>query len=106
MLRKIRRAFAARYLFGNWYSLLIEYVLAKTGFNVRLRARVGECIFEIDPEVFARFVSRFSRGFIKSIKCVDGKLFVNDIEVSSIRDAETWAKLFGWIYDTFLQLLS
>jgi len=72
---------------------------------LRLRARVGECIFEIDPEVFARFVSRFSRGLIKSIKCVDGKLFVNEIEVSSIRDAETWARLFGWKHDTFCRLL-
>ena len=66
-----------------------------------LELRVGECIFEMDPEVFARFVSRFSRGLIKSIKCVDGRLFVNDIEVSSIRDAETWARLFGWKHDTF-----
>ena len=104
MLRKIRRAFAARYLFGNWYSLLLEYVLAKMGFDVRLRARVGECIFEIDPEVFARFVNRFSRGLIKSIKCVDGKLFVNDIEINNISDViyetETWARVHGWIYDT------
>jgi len=104
VLRKIRRAFAARYLFGNWYSLLLEYVLAKMGFDVRLRARVGECIFEIDPEVFARFVNRFSRGLIKSIKCVDGKLFVNDIEINNISDViyetETWARVHGWIYDT------
>jgi len=74
------------------------------GFDVRLRARVDECIFEIDPEVFARFVSRFSRGLIKSIKCVDGKLFVNDIEINNISDViyetETWARVLGWIYDT------
>jgi len=96
VLRKIRRAFATRYLFGNWYSLLLEYVLAKMGFDVRLRARVDECIFEIDPEVFARFVSRFSRGLIKSIKCVDGKLFVNDIEINNISDV---------IYETVIILV-
>jgi len=104
MLEKIKRAFVARYLFDNWYLLLIRFVLAKMGFNVRLRARVSECIFEMDPEVFARFVSRFSRGLIKSIKCVDGKLFVNDIEISNISDViyetETWARVLGWKYDT------
>ena len=31
-------------------------------------------------------ILRFSRGFIKSIKCVDDKLFVNDIEISNISD--------------------
>jgi len=104
MLEKIKRAFATRYLFDNWYLLLIRFVLAKMGFNVRLRARVSKCIFEMDPNVFARFVSRFSRGFIKSIKCVDGTLFVNDIEINNISDviyeAETWARVLGWEHDT------
>jgi FkbM family methyltransferase len=107
-LRKIKVALASRYLFDNWFWLLVRYALAGLGFNVRLRARVGDCITELDPEVFARLVSRFSRGnkLIKSIRCVGGKLFVNDVEVDNINDviynSETWARLLGWTYDKVL----
>jgi hypothetical protein len=44
ILRKIKVAFASRYLFDNWFWLLVRYALAGLGFNVRLRARVGDCI--------------------------------------------------------------
>jgi hypothetical protein len=40
----------------------------------------------MDPDVFARLVSRYYRGLIKSVKCIDGRLFVNDVEVNSISD--------------------
>jgi L-fucose isomerase-like protein len=66
-------------------------------------ARVGDCAFELSREVFERFVSRFSRGFIKSIGCVNGRLLVNGAEVNRIddviNDTETWAKVLGWDYD-------
>jgi len=104
MLMKVRRALASRYVFDNWFSLLIKYALTRLGFNVRLVARVGDCTFELSPETFERFVSRFSRGFIKSIECVNGRLLVNGVEVNRIdgliRDTETWAKVLGWDYDT------
>jgi FkbM family methyltransferase len=107
VLTKVRRALASRYLFDNWLSLLIRYALTRLGFNVRLMARVGDCTFELSPETFkklVRIVSRFSRGFIKSIECVNGRLLVNGVEVNRIdgliRDTETWAKVLGWDYDT------
>jgi FkbM family methyltransferase len=104
MLTKVRRALYSRYLFDNWFPLLIRDILTRLGFNVKLVARVGDCTFELSPETFERFVSRFSRGFIKSVECVNGKLLVNGIEVDIIddviRDTETWAKVLGWDYDT------
>jgi len=104
MLTKVRRALYSRYLFDNWLSLLIRYALTRLGFNVKLVARVGDCTFESSPETFEKLVSRFSRGFIKSIECVNGRLLVNGVEVSRIdgliRDTETWAKVLGWDYDT------
>ena len=65
MLTKVRRALYSRYLFDNWFPLLIRDILTRLGFNVKLVARVGDCTFELSPETFERFVSRFSRGFIK-----------------------------------------
>jgi len=66
-------------------------------------ARVGDCTFELSLETFERFVNRFSRGFIKSVECVNGRLLVNGVEVDRIddviRDVETWARVFGWSYD-------
>jgi FkbM family methyltransferase len=104
MLTKVRRALASRYLFDNWLSLLIKYALTRLSFNVRLTARVGDCTFELSPETFERVVSRFSRGLFKSIECVNGRLFINGVEVNRIdgliRDTETWTKVLGWDYDT------
>jgi FkbM family methyltransferase len=101
--RRVKNALAARYLFDNWLALLIKYALIRLGFNVKLVARVGDCAFELSREVFERFASRFSRGFIKSIECVNGRLLVNGVEVNSIddviRDTETWARVLGWDYD-------
>ena len=103
MLMKVRRALASRYLFDNWFSLLIRYALTRLGFNARLVARVGNCTLELSPEGFERFVGRFSRGFIKSIECVNGRLFINGVEVNRIddviRDTKTYAKVLGWVYD-------
>jgi len=104
ILTKVKAALASRYVFDNWFSLLIKFALTRLGFNVRLVARVGDCTLELSPEGFERFVGRFSRGFIKSIECVNGRLFINGVEVSRIdgliRDTETWAKVLGWVYDT------
>jgi len=76
---KIKKALASRYLFDNWYSLLIKYELTRIGFNVKLRARIGDCTLELDSEVFARFVSKFSHRFlIRSVKCIDGSVAVRN----------------------------
>jgi hypothetical protein len=103
ILTKVRRALASRYLFDNWLSLLIKYALTRLGFNVKLTAKVDNCAFELSPETFEKLVSGFSRGFIKSIGCVNGRLFINGVEVDGIddviRDTETWAKVLGWVYD-------
>jgi len=66
--------------------LIFRYGLSKLGLNIKLEARVEDCAFGVEPDVFDRIVRRFSRGLIKSIKCVNGKLFVNDVEVDNISD--------------------
>jgi len=104
ILTKVKAALASRYVFDNWFSLLIKYALTRLGFNVKLTARVGNCTLELSPEVFERLVGRFSRGLFKSIERVNGRLFINGVEVDSINDliynVGTWAKVLGWVYDS------
>jgi len=103
-LEEARKALAGRHLFDNWPSLLIKYVLLRLGFDVKLIAKIRGCAFEMSPETFERLVSRSSRGLIKSIKCVDGRIFVNGVEVKNFDDViynlETWARVLGWAYDS------
>jgi len=103
MINKIKKALNTRFYFDNWFSLLVGYTLNRVGFNVKLKAKINDCIFKIDPEVFARFVSRASQGLINSTRCYDDKLLINGIQVNDIADViyntETWAKVLGWIYD-------
>jgi hypothetical protein len=106
VLTKVRRALASRYLFDNWLSLLIRYALTRLGFNVRLVARVGDCTFELSPEVFGRVVGGFLRGLIRSVECNGKRLIVNNMEITNINDlinAETYAKVLGWVYDSINQ---
>ena len=77
VFEKARKALACRYLFDNWPSLMIKYALLKLGFDVKLIAKIRGCTFEMSPETFEQLVGRSSRGLIKSIKCVDGKILVN-----------------------------
>jgi hypothetical protein len=104
-LRKVRISLASFHLFDNWYLLLIKYTLSKIGFNVKLKAKIDGCFIEIEPGVFATIASRFSRELIKSIRCIEDKLFVNDIEVNNINDViynpEIWGKINGWRYDAY-----
>jgi hypothetical protein len=58
--RKVRIAFISRYLFNNWHLLLIKYILARTGFNVKLRAEIGNRTVVLDPEVFVGLLFLFS----------------------------------------------
>jgi len=103
ILTKVKKAFDSRRLFNNWLELLIKYALKRVGFNAKLMARVNKCALELDPEVFGVIVDRFSRGFIKSIECINHKLFVNGVEVNSINDVVydlgTYARVLGWTYD-------
>jgi len=106
VLTKVRRALASRYLFDNWLSLLIRYALTRLGFNVKLVARVGDCTFELSPEVFGRVVGGFLRGLIRSVECNGKRLIVNNMEITNINDlinAETYAKVLGWVYDSINQ---
>jgi hypothetical protein len=104
VFEKVRKALACRYLFDNWLSLMIRYALHRLGFAVKLTAKIRGCIFEISPETFEQLVSRSSRGLIKSIKCVDGRIFVNGVEVKNLDEViynlETWARVLGWAYDS------
>ena len=102
----IKGALYSRYVFDNWFSLLIRYALTRLGFNVRLVARVGDCTFELSPEVFGRVVGGFLRGLIRSVECNGKRLIVNNMEITNINDlinAETYAKVLGWVYDSINQ---
>jgi hypothetical protein len=102
-LGKARKALAGRHLFDNWFSLMIKYALHRLGFDVKLTAKIHGYTFEMSPETFEQLVSRSSRGLIKSIKCIDGRIFVNEVEVKNIDEViynlETWARVLGWAYD-------
>jgi len=90
MLRKVRRALASRYLFDNWLSLLIKYALIKIGFNVKLTAKVNNCIFELSPEVFGCLTDRASRKLVK-LSCINGELYINGGRYGEYHGA--------WVYD-------
>jgi len=90
LFKKVKTALAARYVFNNWFLLLIKYSLIKLGFNVKLVARVGDCNFELSPEVFACLVNRASRELVE-ISCVDGGLYVNGGRYGEHHGA--------WVYD-------
>lgn len=102
-LTKPKKAFDSRRLFNNWLELLMKYALKRVGFDAKLMARINECALELSPEVFGIIVDRFSRGLVKSIECINHKLFVNGIEVNSINDVVydlgTYARVLGWTYD-------
>jgi hypothetical protein len=77
--------------------------LIKLGFNVKLKARIGSCVLELNQNVFERLVSRAFRGLIRSVECIDGRVVVNDVEVDDlgdvIYDLEVFARVLGWNYD-------
>jgi FkbM family methyltransferase len=58
-MRRVKIALASRYIFDNWCSLLIEYllakyILAKFGFNVKLKMVISGRAIEVGLEVFER----------------------------------------------------
>ena len=107
-LAKARRALASRYLFDNWFSLLIKYALIKIGFNVKFTAKVDNCVFKLSPEIFGYLVNRTSHGLIKLIRCDDRDVFViytNEIQVPIKEFEKSNAYTIdltvknGWVYD-------
>jgi hypothetical protein len=90
MLRKVRSALASRYLFDNWFPLLIRDALIRLGFNVKLIARINGCTFELSPETFGCLAVRASRGLVE-ISCVDGELYINGGRYGKYHGA--------WVYD-------
>jgi FkbM family methyltransferase len=98
----LRKALASRYFFDNWFILLIKYMMTRLGFDVKLIARVDDCVIEVSPEVFGRLISRFYRGLIRPFKCVNGKLYINDIRIpfdriDRVDDIQALSS--GWFYD-------
>jgi FkbM family methyltransferase len=103
MLKFFKRILSVRYLFDDWFLVLLRYFLIKLGLSVKLEAKVGGCKIKITPDAFARLVSRFSQGLINSVICVNGRVYVNNVEVSDINEviysSEVWGKVNGWSYD-------
>ncbi len=48
MWKEIKSFLVIRHLFTNWLLLLVMYVLSKFGFSVKLRAKVNDCVFEVN----------------------------------------------------------
>jgi FkbM family methyltransferase len=103
MLKFFKRILSVRYLFDDWFLVLLRYFLIKLGLSVDLEAKVDDCKIKINPDAFARLVSRFSRELINSVKCINGRVYVNNVEVSDINEiiysSEVWGKVNGWGYD-------
>jgi len=79
MSRKIQIVLCARYLSNNWLLLLLKYILISLGLSIKLKAVIDTCTAILSSEAFARLVSGFSHGLVKSVKCVDGVFLVNSV---------------------------
>ena len=84
---KAKRAVVAHKLFDNWLLVLAELLLSKLGIVSSIHVRIGSCVYDVDPDVLERLLSRVSRKYIdvRSFECVQGKLYVNGIEVNIIK---------------------
>ncbi len=90
-INKIKIALATRYLFDNWLSLLMKYVLSTLGFNIKLIAKVGNCSVELSPKVLRCLAFKASCKLVE-LSCINGELYIN---------RERYSKYHGaWVYDT------
>jgi hypothetical protein len=103
LLTKLGEALSSRYLFDNWMSLLVKYILSKMGFKTRLYAKINGCISKDSSDIFSRLLSWSWRGMIKSTKCLNGKILLNDVAVDDlnniISDPIKLSQAFSWRYD-------
>ena len=102
----------SRYIFANWFSLLIKYFLIKyfligLGFDIKLRAKINNCIIEIDVETYELLISMYSIGLIYAIECIEGKLRVNDswhydYAINCwVKEGVKFKRLHGVIFEVF-----
>jgi FkbM family methyltransferase len=104
-LSKAKRAIVAHKLFDNWLLVLAKLFLSRLGITSPIHIKIGNCVYDVDPGVLERLLSRVARKYInvRSFACVQGKLHVNDIEVNNvddlIRSVELQAQINGWRYD-------
>ncbi len=100
---RIRRALSSRNLFDNWLQLLFKYLVARRDVNTILNAKINDCVIPLTIKAYESLVSRYSRGLIKSIHCVNGYVYMNDVRINDINialyDIGTWAKVLGWQYN-------
>jgi len=88
---KIKIALAIRYLFDNWFSLLIKYILSELGFNIKIIAKVDNCTIELSPKVLRCLAFKASCKLVE-LSCINGELYIN---------RERYSKYHGeWVYDT------
>lgn len=88
---KIKIALATRYIFDNWLSLLMKYVLSALGFNIKIIAKVGNCTVELSPKVLRCLAFKASCKLVE-LSCINGELYIN---------RERYSKYHGeWVYDT------
>jgi len=68
-MRRVKIALVSRYVFDNWCSLLIEYllvkyILARFGFSVKLKTVISGRAIEVSLEVFERLTSRILSRYV------------------------------------------
>jgi hypothetical protein len=103
LIKNIKAALYIRFIFDNAFSLLFNKVLIVLGYNARLKARINDCIIELNTDELNIIVGYSLGGAFKSIKCVKRKIYINDVEVKDIHklfsQPELLALVLGWEYD-------
>ena len=103
LIKNIKIALYSRFIFNNAFSLLFNKVLIELGHNARLKAGINNCIIELNAKVLNDIVRYFVRGAFKSMKCIEGKIYINDVEAGDINklfsQPELLALVLGWRYD-------
>jgi hypothetical protein len=103
LIRNVKMVLYSRFIFNNAFSLLFNKVLIELGYNARLKARINNCIVGLNAKVLNDIVRYFVRRAFKSMKCIEGKIYINDVEVGDINklfsQPEFLALVLGWRYD-------
>jgi hypothetical protein len=79
--------------------LLFNKVLIELGHNAKLKARINNCIIELNAEVLNDIVKYFVRGAFKSMKCIEGKIYINDVEIKDINKLFSQPELLALLLD-------
>ena len=95
---KLKKALSIRFIFDNWYELLVKYMLVKLGrLNVKLIGRINSFNIEISCNALES-LANLSDALLIFLKSY---LVRNNIRIllEANKIYEILGLLFGWIYD-------